>query len=121
MSPMPDHRHHVARLCQSLRLVRRLAPTGEIDELIAKARAGDDVGDQVTDLLRRLGLPDPTPQVRATLAAGLPGVGPGHFSPDGYICPVKLCTAWVRRRPGAARPFCEVEQLEMRRYEDQPR
>lgn len=114
---MPDARDHVAWLCQSLGFLRGVASAGEVDALVTKARAGEDVGAELTDLLRRCGLPDPAPQLRGTLATGLPGSGPGHFLPDGYVCPTGRCTGWRRRRPGGPRPFCEIEQVDMHRLE----
>jgi hypothetical protein len=81
---------------------------------VTAARAGEDIGARLTDLLRQSGVPDPEQPVRGSLATRLPGPGLGHFVPDGYVCPVGRCTAWRRRRSGGPRPYCELEQVDMR-------
>nr|MDT0660917.1 hypothetical protein [Micromonospora sp. DSM 115978] len=112
---MSDVRDQAARLCQSLGLLRTVVPDGELDELVARVRAGKDVADRLTDLFRRSGLPEPAPQLRGSLAVGLPGASAGRFQPDGYVCPVELCSGWRRQRPGSRRPFCELARVDMRR------
>jgi len=56
---MPERRRDVARLCANLVPLRRAAPE-DTERLLVAARAGQEIGVALSDLLRRLDAPDRT-------------------------------------------------------------
>jgi hypothetical protein len=112
-------RGHIARLCENLVHLRRYAKaeglSSAVNGLVDDARAGEDIGARLTDLLRRLGGPEDSQPFRKVPGVILPGLPAGHTAAEVYICPSGLCLRSWLRRPGEPIPMCEIERFRLRR------
>ncbi|BCB76915.1 hypothetical protein GCM10022251_76370 [Phytohabitans flavus] len=113
MDPAPP-RH---RLCDDLDALRGLAVeeglAERLDELIGDARAGDDVGAALRELLSSLGIPAvKRPRSDPFAFPPMPSQWQGERLPTAeiYTCPLGVCGyAWLRR-PGASVPECALKR-----------
>lgn len=113
---VPDQRTSTAKLCAGLGVLRQGDPA-VVDQLVSRAREGEDVGAELTELFRRLGVPEPDPLVRSGLSGGLPGIGAGHYVPEFFVCPADRCVRTEPRRPGVATPRCGLDGTKLRRVD----
>lgn len=111
---MTDQRKDIARLCEYLVSLRRAAPD-ETAHLVADARAGKDIGEQLTSLFRRLGAPE-LGQARRRDVSGmmLRRTAAGHTAGEVFVCPAELCDRVLPRRSGAPAPRCEIADTRFR-------
>ncbi|MFI2663420.1 hypothetical protein [Micromonospora carbonacea] len=108
----PEH-----RICDELDDLSDIAAqeglAERLDELIARARLGEDVGAALRKVLRTLGLPVAGRPRSDPFGPLFQGTWPGERLPsrDVYVCPLGLCSyAWVRR-PGTAVPDCLLNRM----------
>jgi hypothetical protein len=109
---MADRREDLARLCEHLVRLRRAAPD-ETTQIVDNVRAGEDVGEQVSNLLERLGIPEPGQIRRVATGAVLRGVTQ-HTAGEVFVCPAELCVRVLPRRSGVATPKCGIAGVPFR-------
>jgi hypothetical protein len=100
----------VAWFCENLgQLRRRALELGAAEEIAAMTAAvlalGDLDADEVRELSRRLGGPEP--QLRSP--GPIPGVDPGPSAQIEYRCPADRCDRLGRRAPGGPHPTCNID------------
>jgi hypothetical protein len=111
---MTDRRSDIARLCENLVPMRRAAPD-ETAQLVAEARDGQEIGERLTSLLRRLGAPEPGQTRRRDVSSTMLGrTSAGRTSAEVFVCPVQLCDRMVPRRSGKPAPRCEIASTRFR-------
>lgn len=98
-----------ARLCENLPLVRHQAPANAAELLVAE-QAGQDIGEALTAVLRRLGVPEPAGPFRSPPHLPMSGVP----SAEVFVCPVGACDRAVVRRSGVPAPKCALRGGTMR-------
>jgi hypothetical protein len=106
---MTEDRDEVAKLCQELAELEVVAAqrgqARQLEALLADVRAGCEVGDRRTELLRRCGIPAGP---RRDVGVRLRVPGDGRPSSERYQCPVDRCSRSWLRPPGDPIPLCQL-------------
>jgi hypothetical protein len=113
---MKDDRRELARLCENLPRLRAAAEstglTARLDAVVAAAAEGR--ADGVTELLRRMDVPE-TPTVRDPGGIMYPPTTQRRYGVETYECPAGTCVRTWIRPPGTPIPLCGVRSARLRR------
>lgn len=112
-------RDALAALCENFRQLRAVnGDAGLIDRLVTRARAGEDITEDLVALARRIGAPEM--YVRRDQGPWEPltprtAPRPGEPAPRGqgelYPCPTDDCSRRWRPQPGVLAPLCDLSRV----------